>query len=38
MYINVKMIPIEIGLGIGGEGMKESSGGAAIKYDILDTL
>jgi hypothetical protein len=38
MYINAKMIPVETFPGIGGEGMKESSGGGEFKYNIFDTL
>jgi hypothetical protein len=32
------MIPVETVPGIGGGGMKESSGGDEFKYDIFDTL
>jgi hypothetical protein len=38
MYVNAKMIPVETVPGIGGGGMKESSGGDEFKYDIFDTL
>jgi hypothetical protein len=38
MYINAKMIPVETVPGIRGGGMKESSGGGKLKYDIFDTL
>jgi hypothetical protein len=32
------MIPVETIWGIGGEWIKESSGGGESKYDIFDTL
>jgi hypothetical protein len=32
------MIPIETVPGIGGGGMKDSSGGGEFNYDIFDTL
>jgi hypothetical protein len=32
------MIPAETDLGIGGEGMEESSGGDEFNYDIFGTL
>jgi hypothetical protein len=38
MYVNAKMIPIEIVPGIRGGGMRESNGGGEFKYDIFDTL
>jgi hypothetical protein len=38
MYVNGKMKPVETVPGIGGGGMKESSGGDEFKYDIFDTL
>jgi hypothetical protein len=38
MYVNAKMIPVETVPGIGGEGLKESSGGGEFKYDIFDIL
>jgi hypothetical protein len=38
MYVNAKMIPVQTVSGIGGGGMKESSGGGEFKYDIFDTL
>jgi hypothetical protein len=38
MYVNAKMIPVEIVLGFRGGGMKESSRGAEFKYGIFDTL
>jgi hypothetical protein len=31
------MIPVETGPVIRGEGMRESDGGGAFKYDIFDT-
>jgi hypothetical protein len=36
MYANAKMISVETVPGIGGDRMKESSGGAEFKYDIFD--
>jgi hypothetical protein len=38
MYVNVKMIPVEIVPGIRGGGMEESSRGGEFKYNIFDTL
>jgi hypothetical protein len=38
MLVNVKMIPVETVPGIGGEGMKENSEEANVKFDIFDTL
>jgi hypothetical protein len=32
------MIPVETVPGIWGGGMKESSGGGEVKYDIFETL
>jgi hypothetical protein len=36
VYVNAEMIPVETIAGMGG--IKESSGGGEIKYDIFDTL
>jgi hypothetical protein len=38
MNINVKMIPVESIVGMGGKGIKESGKGGEFKYDIFDTL
>jgi hypothetical protein len=38
MYITAKMIPVETVAGIGGGGMKESSGEDEFKYDLFDIL
>jgi hypothetical protein len=38
MYVNPKLIPVEVVPGIGGGGVKESGGGDEFKYDIFDTL
>jgi hypothetical protein len=38
MYVSAKTMPVESVPGIGGGGMKESSGGGEFKYDIVDTL
>jgi hypothetical protein len=38
VYVNAKVIPVEIVPGIRGEGMKESSGGGEFKYSIFETL
>jgi hypothetical protein len=38
MYVNAKMIPVEIISGMGVVGIKESSGGSEFMYDIFDTL
>jgi hypothetical protein len=38
MYVNAKMIPVEIMSGIGVRGIKESSGGSEFNYDMFDTL
>jgi hypothetical protein len=38
MYVNAKMIPVQTVPGIRGEGMKETSGGGELKYDIFDTF
>jgi hypothetical protein len=38
MYVNAKMIPVENVPIIGGEGVKESSGGGEFKYDVFYTL
>jgi hypothetical protein len=38
MYINAKMIPVEMIPGVGGEGIKESRGGGKFKYNIFDTV
>jgi hypothetical protein len=38
MYVNAKVIPVETVPGIGGGGgMKESSGGGEIKYQMYHT-
>jgi hypothetical protein len=37
MYVNGKMISVEIILGLGGS-MKENDGGGKFKYDIFDIL
>jgi hypothetical protein len=36
--INAKMIPVKTVPEIGGGGMKESSEGGDLKYNIFDTL
>jgi hypothetical protein len=36
MYVNGKMRPVETIPGMGGGGMKESSGGGEFKYDIFN--
>jgi hypothetical protein len=38
MHVNAKMVPAETFPAIRGEGMKESSGGSELKYDIFDIL
>jgi hypothetical protein len=38
MYVNTKMIPVEIVPGIRGARMKESSGGGEFKHDIFEIL
>jgi hypothetical protein len=38
MYVNAKIIPVEIIAGIRERGMKESSGGGEFKYDIFNKL
>jgi hypothetical protein len=38
MYVNAKMIPVEIVPEIRGRGMKESSGGVELKDDAFDAL
>jgi hypothetical protein len=38
MEVNAKMIPIETIPGMGGGGMKESSGRGEFKHDIFDTV
>jgi hypothetical protein len=38
MYVNAKMIPIEIVPGIKVGGKKENSVGSEFKYDIFDIL
>jgi hypothetical protein len=38
MQVKAKMILVESVLGIGGEGMNESSRGDEFQYDIFDTL
>jgi hypothetical protein len=38
MYVNVKVIPVETIPGMGEEGIKKSSGGSELKYDIFDPL
>jgi hypothetical protein len=35
MYVNAKMIPVEI---VQRGGIRERSGGRKFKYDIFDTL
>jgi hypothetical protein len=37
MYVNAKMIPVEI-LGIRGGGLKERNGEGKFKYVIFDTM
>jgi hypothetical protein len=38
MYVNAKMIPVEITPGKGERGIKENDGGGEFKHDIFDTL
>jgi hypothetical protein len=38
VYVNVKMSPVEIIPGMGGEGIKENDGGGEFNYDISDIL
>jgi hypothetical protein len=38
MEVNTNVIPVETVLQIGVGGMKESSEGVELKYDIFDTL
>jgi hypothetical protein len=38
MYVNRKLIPVEIIPGMGREGIKENGGGGEFKYDILQEL
>jgi hypothetical protein len=35
MYVNAKMIPVEIIPGMGGGRIKENGGGGEFKYDTL---
>jgi hypothetical protein len=38
VYVNAKMVSVETVPGIGGGGIKESSGGDEFMYDMFDTL
>jgi hypothetical protein len=38
MYVNGKMIPVEITPGMGGRRIKQNGEGNEFKYDIFDTL
>jgi hypothetical protein len=38
MYVNAKMIPVEIVPGIRGGWIKDSSGWGDFKYDVFDTF
>jgi hypothetical protein len=38
VYVNAKVIPVEIVPGIGTGGIKESGGGDEFKYNIFESL
>jgi hypothetical protein len=38
MYVNAKLIPVEMVLGIRGGGLGERRAGEKFKFDVFDTL